>query len=57
MSWFLRKTKGIQTPTKEKKDVPDGLWYKTPSGRIIHMRELKNNSYVSPDDGYHVRIG
>ncbi len=57
MSWFLRKTKGIQTPTKEKKDVPDGLWYKTPSGRIIHMRELKHNAYVSPDDGYHVRIG
>jgi acetyl-CoA carboxylase carboxyl transferase subunit beta len=57
MSWFLRKTKGIQTPTKEKKDVPDGLWYKTPSGKIIHMRELKNNAYVSPDDGYHVRIG
>lgn len=57
MSWFLRKTKGIQTPTKEKKDVPDGLWYKTPSGKIIHMRELKSNAYVSPDDGYHVRIG
>jgi acetyl-CoA carboxylase carboxyl transferase subunit beta len=57
MSWFLRKTKGIQTPTKEKKDVPDGLWYKTPSGKIIHMRELKNNAYVCPDDGYHVRIG
>lgn len=57
MSWFLRKTKGIQTPTKEKKDVPDGLWYKTPNGKIIHMRELKNNAYVSPDDGYHVRIG
>jgi len=57
MSWFLRKTKGIQTPTKEKKDVPDGLWYKSPSGKIIHTRELKSNSYVSPDDGYHVRIG
>lgn len=57
MSWFLRKTKGIQTPTKEKKDVPDGLWYKTPSGKIIHMRELRSNSYVCPDDGYHVRIG
>ena len=57
MSWFLRKTKGIQTPTKEKKDVPDGIWYKSPSGKIIHTRELKSNSYVSPDDGYHVRIG
>ncbi len=57
MSWFLRKTKGIKTPTEKKKNVPDGLWYKTPSGKIIHMRELKNNAYVCPDDGYHVRIG
>jgi acetyl-CoA carboxylase carboxyl transferase subunit beta len=57
MTWFLRKAKGIQTPTKDKKDVPDGLWYKLPSGKIIHTRELKNNAYVSPDDGYHVRIG
>ena len=57
MTWFLRKAKGIQTPTKDKKDVPDGLWYKLPSGKIIHTRELKNNAYVNPDDGYHVRIG
>jgi acetyl-CoA carboxylase carboxyl transferase subunit beta len=57
MAWFLRKDKGIQTPTEDKKDVPDGLWYKTPSGKIIHMRELKNNAYVCPDDDYHVRIG
>lgn len=57
MAWFKRKDKGIQTPTAEKKEVPDGLWYKTPQGNIIHMRELRKNAYVSPDDGYHVRIG
>ena len=57
MAWFQRKGKGIHTPTKEKKDVPDGLWYKTPSGKIIHIRELKNNAFVCPDDDYHVRIG
>lgn len=57
MAWFIRKTKGIQTPTEDKRDAPDGLWYKTPSGKIIHMRELKNNAYVCPDDGFHVRIG
>ena len=57
MSWFKRKEKGIITPTENKKETPDGLWYKTPNGKIIHMRELKNNAYVSPDDGYHVRIG
>jgi len=57
MAWFRRKDKGIQTPTEAKKEAPDGLWYKTPSGKIIHTRELKNNAYVVPDDGYHVRIG
>src|SRR3990172_7087178 len=57
MAWFIRKTKGIQTPTEDKRDAPDGLWYKTPSGKIIHIRELKNNAYVCPDDGFHVRIG
>ena len=57
MSWFIRKDKGILTPTKAKKEAPDGLWYKTPSGKIVHVRELKNNAYVSPEDGYHVRIG
>lgn len=57
MSWFKRNTKGILTPTEEKKETPDGLWFKTPSGKIVHTRELKNNAYVSPEDGYHVRIG
>lgn len=57
MAWFNRKDKGIQTPTDAKKEAPDGLWYKTPSGKIVHMRELRNNCYVSPEDDYHVRIG
>ena len=57
MAWFKRQSKGILTKTEDKKEVPDGLWYKTPSGSIVHMRELKNNSYVCPDDDYHVRIG
>ncbi len=57
VAWFKRKDKGIQTPTEEKKDVPKGLWYKTPSGKVIDTDELKENYYVSPEDGYHVRIG
>lgn len=56
-AWFKRKDKGIQTPTEDKKDTPKGLWYKTPSGKIIDTEELKKNLYVSPEDGYHVRIG
>jgi acetyl-CoA carboxylase carboxyl transferase subunit beta len=57
MAWFKRKEKGIITPTEAKKDTPKGLWYKTPSGKIIDTEELKRNLYVSPEDGYHVRIG
>ncbi|SFZ93696.1 acetyl-CoA carboxylase carboxyl transferase subunit beta [Flaviramulus basaltis] len=57
MSWFKRKTKGITTTTEEKKDTPKGLWYKSPTGKIVDTEELEKNFYVSPEDGYHVRIG
>ena len=57
MNWFKRKKKNINTPTTQKKELPDGMWYKTPGGSIVHTRELKNNSYVCPEDDYHVRIG
>ena len=56
-SWFKRKDKGIQTPTEQKKDVPKGLWHKTPSGKIVDADQLKANQYVSPEDNYHTRIG
>ena len=57
MNWFNRKQKNINTPTSQKKELPDGMWYKTPGGSIVHIRELKNNSYVCPEDDHHVRIG
>ena len=57
MAWFKRTDKGIKTSTAEKKDAPDGLWFKTPSGTIVHTRELKSNAYVSPNDDFHVKIG
>lgn len=57
MSWFKRSDKGILTPTESKREVPDGLWFKSPAGKIVHTRELKNNAYVVPDEEYHVRIG
>ena len=57
MAWFKRKTKGITTSTEEKKDTPRGLWYKSPTGKIVDTEELEKNFYVSPEDGYHVRIG
>ncbi len=57
MSWFKRSDKGILTPTEAKREVPDGLWFKSPGGKIVHTRELKNNAYVVPEEEYHVRIG
>jgi len=57
MGWFKRTEKGIQTSTDEKKDTPKGLWYKSPTGKIVDAEELANNFYVSPEDGYHVRVG
>ncbi|MDV7140667.1 acetyl-CoA carboxylase, carboxyltransferase subunit beta [Maribacter sp. TH_r10] len=55
--WFKRKEKGIQTATEQKKDTPKGLWYKSPTGKIVESEELAKNYYVSPEDDYHVRIG
>lgn len=57
MAWFKRKSKKIQTTTEDKKDIPAGLWYKTPTGEIIDTKELIDNQYVSPEDDYHVHIG
>ena len=56
-AWFKRKEKGIQTATEEKKDTPKGLWYKSPTGKIVESEVLTKNFYVSPEDDYHVRIG
>lgn len=55
--WFKRKTQNITTSTEDKKDVPKGLWHQTPTGKVIEHEELKANNYVSPEDGFHVRIG
>jgi acetyl-CoA carboxylase carboxyl transferase subunit beta len=55
--WFKRKAKNITTSTEDKKDVPQGLWHKTPTGKVIEYEELKRNNYVSPEDDFHVRVG
>ncbi len=57
MSWFKRKEKGITTATEDKMDIPKGLWYKSPTGKIIDSEELARNLWVSPEDDFHVRIG
>lgn len=32
------------------------MWYKTPDGEIIETKVLEENNFVTPTEGYHVRI-
>lgn len=58
MGWFKRFKDGIQTATKNKKEAPDGLWYKCKKcNETITVKELKENFYICPRCEYHTRIG
>lgn len=58
MGWFKRLKDGIQTATRNKKEAPEGLWYKCKSCRETStMKELRENFYKCPHCNYHVRIG
>ncbi len=58
MPWFKRIKDGILTSTDEKKEVPEGIWNKCPScKKAITTRDLEDNNFVCPEDGYHFRIG
>ncbi|QNF33103.1 acetyl-CoA carboxylase carboxyltransferase subunit beta [Adhaeribacter swui] len=57
MAWFKRVEKGIVTPTEEKKETPDGLWYKCPEcKRVTNTTEHKANLYTCVNCGHHERI-
>jgi acetyl-CoA carboxylase carboxyl transferase subunit beta len=57
MAWFKRQEKGIITPTEQKKETPDGLWYKCPECKtVVTMAEHRRLSYVCGNCGHHDRI-
>jgi len=57
MSWFKRVEKGIVTPTEEKKETPDGLWYKCPECKTVAtMAEHKRLLYTCANCNHHDRI-
>ncbi len=57
-SWFRRIKKNITTSTKDKKETPDGLWWKCPKCRYTcTISELEENLFVCPKCEYHHRIG
>ena len=48
--WFKRRDKGIVTPTTQKKESPDGFWYKTPTGDVIEVSDCLLYTSPSPRD-------
>jgi len=58
MGWFNRKTEGITTSTKDKKETPEGLWYKCPKCKtVVTSVDHEENGYVCERCSYHERIG
>jgi acetyl-CoA carboxylase carboxyl transferase subunit beta len=58
MGWFKRLKDGIQTATRNKKEAPEGLWYKCKRCKETStMKELKDNFLKCPQCNFHVRIG
>lgn len=57
-SWFKRLKEGITTSTNEKKNTPEGLWYKCPRCKsITSTDEHETNSSVCIKCNYHEKIG
>ena len=58
MSWFKRIRSGILTSTEEKKETPEGLWYKCPSCKnIMRTEEHAEHLWVCQNCSHHDRIG
>lgn len=58
MGWFKRIKEGITTSTKDKKETPEGLWYKClECNTVVSTDEHKENMWVCGECNYHSRIG
>lgn len=58
LGWFRRMKEGITTKTAEKKEIPEGNWYKCPSCKtVIASQEHEQNLWVCPHCDHHERIG
>jgi acetyl-CoA carboxylase carboxyl transferase subunit beta len=55
MGWFKRVTEGITT--KQKKEVPEGVWYQCKScNHTSTTKDIRDNLYVCPSCNFHERI-
>lgn len=58
MGWFKRLKDGIITSTKDKKEAPDGLWYKCDRCKeTTTQKDVIENFHKCPKCNYHIRIG
>jgi acetyl-CoA carboxylase carboxyl transferase subunit beta len=58
MSWFKRIKQGVTTKSKEKKEIPEGLWYKCPECKnVMTSDEHAENLWVCGKCEFHDRIG
>ncbi|MCD8529249.1 MAG: acetyl-CoA carboxylase, carboxyltransferase subunit beta [Chitinophagales bacterium] len=56
-NWFKRISQGIRTPAKDKKEMPEGLWFQCPKCKAtIPQTQHKENISVCSSCGYHDRI-
>ena len=57
MGWFKRKKQGIYTETKDKKDLPHGLWHKcTNCSHLFLTEEFQKLFFVCGKCNHHEKI-
>jgi acetyl-CoA carboxylase carboxyl transferase subunit beta len=57
MGWFVRDKEKITTRTKDKKETPEGLWYKCKKCKVISsVEDHAENLWICPNCGFHERI-
>ena len=57
MGWFKRSTEGIKTSTKDKKETPEGLWYKCPTCKtVVSTDEHNENLNICANCNHHERL-
>jgi acetyl-CoA carboxylase carboxyl transferase subunit beta len=57
MGWFVRNKEGITTKTEDKKETPEGLWYKCIKCKVISsVEDHAENQWVCGNCGFHERV-
>ena len=58
MGWFKRLQEGIKTSTVNKKEAPEGIWFKCPKcSHTSTTKEFRENFHKCTNCDYHSRIG